>query len=316
MTGKPPVKLTGLVAGLTAIESKGQGLAPLSFVKENGGNQNDPAVAGRLIHLNIDLIDPSPTPPRVVYTQAAEDELEASIIANGQQEAIHVRPHPNVDGRYIIVDGQTRLNVFRRGNLGKTIRAENHPDMSETDAFWFGFHQNKDRTPPTDIDLGLTLHRMIQTGMATSQVDLCEKSGIKPAAMSALMAYADMPSELLTSIMNSANPGKISYPVASIIRALLNSEGATTEMALEFVGKVIDHDLSQKEAMALKNAMVKAIKPQQKRGRKAAPPFATFGHYGELTTRKDTLSLSLKGLPTEKVEAVARAIKATLDGAL
>src|SRR3954452_20462827 len=72
-----------------------------------------------ILYLPVDVIDPDPAQPRL----AVDAELADSIVQHGVLQPIQVRPHPEVEGRWMLVDGERRY----RGALGaklKTIPAQ------------------------------------------------------------------------------------------------------------------------------------------------------------------------------------------------
>ena len=70
-----------------------------------------------------DLLEPDPDQPRknkpIEYLR---DELAMSIAHRGLRNAIHVRPHPGADGKFMIVNGECRflaVSMFVKAHVQK-----------------------------------------------------------------------------------------------------------------------------------------------------------------------------------------------------
>jgi ParB family transcriptional regulator, chromosome partitioning protein len=74
-----------------------------------------------VVELNPDSIDGSFVSDRMGDDKEQYQELLAAIRERGQDSPILVRPHPRIDGRYMIVFGHRRVRVARE--LGRKVRA-------------------------------------------------------------------------------------------------------------------------------------------------------------------------------------------------
>lgn len=75
----------------------------------------------QVVDLDPDIVDGSFVSDRLGSNDREYQELLEAIKQRGQDSPILVRPHPHVDGRYMIVFGHRRVNVARE--LGRKVRA-------------------------------------------------------------------------------------------------------------------------------------------------------------------------------------------------
>lgn len=75
----------------------------------------------KVVDLDPSVIDVSFVADRIDDSQEQYQELLEAISENGQNSPILVRPHPSVDGRYMIVFGHRRVRVAKE--LGRKVRA-------------------------------------------------------------------------------------------------------------------------------------------------------------------------------------------------
>lgn len=74
-----------------------------------------------IVQLDPTLLDPSPFRDRIGENEEAFQALLSAISEVGQSSPILVHPHPEVEGRFVIVYGHRRVKVARV--LGTTVRA-------------------------------------------------------------------------------------------------------------------------------------------------------------------------------------------------
>jgi len=100
------------------------GAAELNLLKDENSRLKAALEGAEIGDINIDLIDPSPYPDRLVDDLESEGftTLKDSLSARGQEVPILVRPHPVAPKRYQAVFGHRRLRALSA--LGKShIRA-------------------------------------------------------------------------------------------------------------------------------------------------------------------------------------------------
>jgi ParB/RepB/Spo0J family partition protein len=117
------------------------------------------------MNLSVDLIDRDPEQPRMVFDDAAIEDLAASMAASGQAVAILVRP---VGGRYVIVHGERRWRAAQR--LGwRDLRAEVQ-DVATSDVPWLALVENVQRADLTPIEEAHAYQKMIEAGSTQSEI--------------------------------------------------------------------------------------------------------------------------------------------------
>lgn len=92
-------------------------LEQVSLVNQNEQPQE------QIVAIPLDDVFPDPKQPRKTFDQAKHDELVGSIEKNKQWQAIRVRPHPDMPGKYMIVFGERRYRAKR--DIQSRIPAEN-----------------------------------------------------------------------------------------------------------------------------------------------------------------------------------------------
>ncbi len=96
--------------------SRGLGRGLAALLGDMPGQGGDPAL-DEIRRLPIDLIDPNPFQPRMVFGEEALAELADSIKAQGILQPILVRPGPGTPGRFQIVAGERRWRAAALAGL-------------------------------------------------------------------------------------------------------------------------------------------------------------------------------------------------------
>src|ERR671938_1968015 len=79
-------------------------------------------------------VDPDPNQPRRYFDPAGLDELKKSIEARGQLNPVLVRPHPQQEGRYMLIGGERRYRVLKeleRDSILAIVRPANEQEARE-----------------------------------------------------------------------------------------------------------------------------------------------------------------------------------------
>jgi ParB family chromosome partitioning protein len=147
------------------------------------------SVGVRIVH--IDRIEPNPEQPRLVFEQAALDELAASIREHGVLQPILVRPlGPNT---YQIVAGERRWRASRQAGL-ETIPALIE-DIDDDTALEIAIIENLQREDLTPLDEAAMFDRMIhQHGYSIRK--LADKLGKDKGYLENRLRLADAPPEI------------------------------------------------------------------------------------------------------------------------
>jgi ParB family chromosome partitioning protein len=147
------------------------------------------SVGVRIVH--IERIEPNPEQPRMVFEQAALDELAASIREHGVLQPILVRPlGPNT---YQIVAGERRWRASRQAGLA-TIPALIE-DIDDDTALEIAIIENLQREDLTPLDEAAMFDRMIsQHGYSIRK--LADKLGKDKGYLENRLRLADAPPEI------------------------------------------------------------------------------------------------------------------------
>lgn len=151
-----------------------------------------------LISLDPTLIDQNPFAPREIYTPEMVLQRAEDLRRYGQNDPIHVIPHPEHPGRYIIADGWTRVRACIEHKALPTLWAYVHHGLSIKEAAWLGYTQNESRKQHSDYDRGMFYAKMIEDGTPVNEV--ARMAGITPAYLRMYRAFARLPAEVVDII--------------------------------------------------------------------------------------------------------------------
>ena len=155
-------------------------------------------VKRNVVDIGIHLIDPNPLAPREVYTTAMILQRAEDLRTQGQHDPIHVIPHPNSPGRYIICDGWTRVQACREHKVLDCLLAEIHSDLSLHDSAWFGYEQNEGRQQHCDLDRAMFYEKLIAAGESAAEIS--RRAKLSKTMMSFYRAYSKLPEDVLEII--------------------------------------------------------------------------------------------------------------------
>ncbi len=164
--------------------------------------QLSPAIVSLLSHdgptrsvgvrvIRVDRIEPNPEQPRLVFEQAALDELASSIREHGVLQPILVRPRgPNT---YQIVAGERRWRASRQAGL-ETIPAMIE-EIDDDTALEIAIIENLQREDLTPLDEAAMFDRMIRLH-GYSIRKLADKLGKDKGYLENRLRLADAPPEI------------------------------------------------------------------------------------------------------------------------
>lgn len=178
--------------------------------------------------ISVDLIDPNPLAPRQIYTQQMISDRADDLRDQGQNDPIHVIPNPNVEGRFIICDGWTRVQACVRHKVLGSLLAEVHSDMSLVESAWLGYNQNECRTLHCDYDRAVFYERLIQAGETAAEIARRRKHS--KTQMSFYKAFIELPDSVLEFV--KADKDKFSATVAYQLLKLFRQCGERKTVAL------------------------------------------------------------------------------------
>jgi ParB/RepB/Spo0J family partition protein len=191
--------------------------------------REDQLVHDTILYLPVDVIDPDPAQPRL----AVDAELADSIAQHGVLQPIQVRPHPDVEGRWMLVDGERRVRGALAAKL-KSIPAQITLEVEDpADRLVRQIVRNEGK-PLTPVEEAKAFKRIIDERRAAGEktygvVQLAKELGIAKSTVSDRVALMEVPKPfeaLFTS-------GELSPAAAPIVRKLAEVPDAFLTKALK-----------------------------------------------------------------------------------
>lgn len=250
-------KRKGLGRGLGAL----LGGAPPSAPKDEAPAAPDMAAQGmaalsdgtRLTEIDPTTIKPNPKQPRLVFDEAALEELADSIRRDGVQEPVIVRPA--ADGGYELVSGERRVRASVMADLALVPAVVR--EISDADMLRLGLIENIQREDLNPIETAKAYHQLMQE-LGWTQERLAQELGKKRATIANTLRFIQLPE----SVQEHLAEGTLSPGHAKAL-AVLKTEEEQERLAERIVSK----GLSVREAEELVNHHAAPGKPK-----KAAPP--------------------------------------------
>lgn len=187
------------------------------------------------------LIDENPLPQRSIYLDEEVRAIAESMKANEQRDPIHVRPNPEIKGRYIIADGWTRVLATRmfgaEMGLPQTLEARVKDDLDDLQGCLHGYLQNEERNALADIDKGLLFHKLVVDRKMTNR-DVAKMFGVKSESdMSLFTSFGKLSQGVIALIgPHKATFSKsFAYEVAKIQKN--HGEKAGLAATMQVIGK-------------------------------------------------------------------------------
>lgn len=250
--------------------------------------------------ISVDLIDPNPYAPRVVYTPEMILKIATGLREQGQNDAIHVIPNTEQAGRYIIADGWTRVQACRIHKVADHLWAQVHHGMTPMQAGVFGYRQNETRNSHTDYDRAMFFERLIESGMSPSEV--ADAYGITRQMIHLYRAFAKLPEELREVVRS--HPQHFGPVAANELLKLANRAGVNRAVttAMQFV----EEDRSVRWLVSRVHALTEARKDK-------GPALVKQVRYanGYFKQRGDRIELSIE-VPPELRDEFAAEVEALL----
>jgi ParB family chromosome partitioning protein len=157
------------------------GLGDLSSLLETPA-----AVSGGPIELDLDLIDEDPHQPRAFFDKASLQELAETIQSRGVKTPISVRPHAEVEGRFMINHGARRVRASRMAGR-KTIPGFIDTDYSQEDQVI----ENLQRDALTPREVADFIGRELARGKKKGEI--AKAIGKSPAFVTQHVTLLDLP---------------------------------------------------------------------------------------------------------------------------
>lgn len=178
-----------------------------------------------VIELDPDLVDASFIADRIGTDSEAFSELVDAIRERGQDSPILVRPHPEREGRYMIVFGHRRLRAAKE--LKRPIRAV-VKELSDRDHVIAQGQENSARANLSYIEKAMFAKNLTASGY-DRDVIMASLATDKASISKLLSAATDIPEEIIRAIGAAPGYGRDTwYKLAQILRDDKNRAAALT----------------------------------------------------------------------------------------
>jgi ParB family chromosome partitioning protein len=164
----------------------------------------------------INLIDPNPWQPRGTEDPEVVAEIAASIKKNGM---IHIPTARQVDGRYQLAAGHTRLAAYRLN--GEECIPLFVRDLNDIQMFEVGNAENIKRRDLTVIEKARAMQRYMEE-FGKSSVEAGELFGVSPESVRGTVRYLDLPEDVQGKLAR----GEITQAIARSLLSIQKIAGA------------------------------------------------------------------------------------------
>jgi len=148
------------------------------------------------------------------------EALADSLQKDGQLQPAVVRPvqdpaQPHI--RYEIIAGQARWRAAKRAGLALKVLV--NPEMDDEAAFRAMVGENEFRKELSDFSRGKRYAAALERGLYQSQVEMAAALRINPTALSRLLRFAELDSEVVSRIKDLRNiPASIGYTLSLAVQ--------------------------------------------------------------------------------------------------
>jgi len=147
---------------------------------------DDTVNSGEPLQLDIKKVHEDPNQPRTIFDEVSLYDLSDNIAARGVKSPISVRPHPTLDGEFIINHGARRYRASLLANKN-TIPAFIDNDYNDYDQV----AENKDRENLKPMEMAIFINRKIKEGAKKSAV--AKKLNLDASSITHYLSMIDLP---------------------------------------------------------------------------------------------------------------------------
>jgi len=261
----------------------------------------------------LDLIDPPSISQRQQYTEGMINLIAQDIRKNGhgdnltgQIHPVVVIPSPTMPGRFVMVDGFTRLMAFKQHFLAPKIKAIVRHDLDPKAAFKVALSANVARNSVTDYDKGMAMCEALRAGTYKDHNEIAIENGMSLTTVSGLIAFSDLPEEIHEVI--KAAPERFSYNFAARLKALYNK--TNIDLVRDASKKIAEGKMTFSKLQSfITNVTAEQGKPPRKKKHSR-----TILTYGKVRSTENTVTLVLESLPYDISQDLAEYLeKATVE---
>jgi ParB family transcriptional regulator, chromosome partitioning protein len=149
------------------------------------------------MELDVYAIDPDPDQPRKVIEQAAIESLASTMKAEGQLQAIIVRRHPEITGRWVLVAGERRWRAAKYLGWPRILASVRDGDPEIASLL-----ENIQRVDLNPIEEARAIRRLMDL-KGISQTKLAESLGRSVSDLNGVLGILDLPEDFLNHFLTS-----------------------------------------------------------------------------------------------------------------
>ncbi|CAH2795392.1 MAG: Chromosome (plasmid) partitioning protein ParB [Candidatus Burkholderia crenata] len=238
---------------------------------------------------------------RRYMSKAKYFELRENLRHNKLIHAVVVRPRAH--GGFEIVSGHHRTDAFRE--IGReTIRCVLE-ETTEEEATSGAFYTNLMQSDLTDHEKYLGFKEMQQRHPSTTQTQMAKKAGVDPSLISRLMAFDDLPVEVLALL--STQPDLLGAKAGAALAAITRDGNGLR--VVEAVNRLAAKEIDERQAVKL--ASIKATPAASLAGPAIDKIKIGRSVYCEIRTAKNIVRLQFQS--DEEAAEVSATIKSVLE---
>lgn len=215
-----------------------------------------------IVELDPGLIDPSFIKDRLEHDEEEFEKLVNAIEAEGQTTPILVRPHPKVQGRYMVVFGARRSKAA--AHLGIKVRAV-IKDLSDRDHAVAQGQENAARANLSFIERAMLASDLVERKFDDSNATVLSALSIDKPTLSKMLAVTSISSDILAAIGPAKSVGRDRwYELKILLDKPANKKRALELLAEGDFGKLTSVERFNKTHSTIKGGkkVTKSISPK------------------------------------------------------
>jgi ParB family chromosome partitioning protein len=151
------------------------------------------------MELDVDAIDVDPHQARKIFVQTTIESLANTMKVEGQLQAIIVRRHPEIRGRWMIVAGERRWRAAKYLGWSRILGSVRDGDPEIASLL-----ENLQRVDLNPIEEAQGVRRLIEV-KGISQTKLAESLGRRVSDLNGILGILDLPADFLQHFLTSEN---------------------------------------------------------------------------------------------------------------
>ena len=192
----------------------------------------------KIIEIDLDKIEFSPSQPRIEYNDEKINELANSIKENGLIQPIIVKKNEN---KYQIIAGHRRFLAFKRLNK-ESIPAIVKNNLNNEEIITLTENLIRENLNP--LEIAFTLENILNKKIVKTQAELAKTLGINESTVSRYLKLIKLPEKIKQYIKEKK------YTDLLVLNKLAS---LSPIKALEIFTQIIENNLNRKEALELIN---------------------------------------------------------------